>query len=136
MLCIACEKFPRDNNGLCVSCNDDLFAGGYDATYVAEKLLKHINSLAGDITTYERILTEYDTTLVAQHDRITALEAQLAATIATIEASACEMIAIDESTPFTEDQYDLLAAYQISENQRLDAIPEATGADYAEGCKP
>jgi hypothetical protein len=104
MQCIACEKFPRDNNSLCVSCNDDLFAGGYDATYVAEKLVKRINDMAGDITTYERILTEYDTTLVAQYDRIAALEAQL-------------------------------AAYQISENQRLDAIPEASGADYAEGCK-
>jgi hypothetical protein len=74
MLCIACEKFPADDNGLCVSCNDDLFAGGYDATYVAEKLLK----------------------------RITELEANLLRAIGTLEQ----------------------------------ATIEATGADYAEGCKP
>jgi DNA repair exonuclease SbcCD ATPase subunit len=29
-----------------------------------------------------------------------------------------------------------LAAYQISENRRLDAIPEASGQDYVEGYKP
>jgi hypothetical protein len=88
MQCIACEKFPRDNNGLCVSCNDDLFAGGYDATYVAEKLVKRINDMAGELSNYAQISTMYSATAVAQHDRIAELEAQLRAALFVIESAA------------------------------------------------
>jgi hypothetical protein len=87
MLCIACNEFNADQNGLCVGCNDDLFSGSDDATNVAKKLLKRINAMSGELSNYEQIATMYSATLAVQHETIERLQTQLTAALRTVEVA-------------------------------------------------
>lgn len=114
-------------------------------------------SQSDDLATYERIVSEYDATLAAQHDRIADLESENARYRIAIDAAQHisqrgleaqrRIVDLEEFINFLPckklirqarivELEATVSAYQISENQRLDAIPEATGQDYAEGCAP